>query len=305
MKGIKLVSGLLCVLIGANTFAVDEAKLKEKSFGGCFLYEFEGAVRLRQPMVYLGMVGVMMRPDYCLSSALAEKYAPLISKVVNKQGRAFYSFAIPALHEGEDKFVLVWLDTKMRPLEVDPEVLDGSTGKPMVRKHEVVSARLKAVECVTKEWIKQWQELDAALNEVVSQSLLAPSDKGSQALNRMGELKVSNQFKALVKAIEPEAHLAQTFKEGITQQWHDWLEKCAGRLRIEPKTPLPKRLLPEKPEAPSPVELLAKSNSPAEFIAQIKRSHGAGTLRTRMFHSPTLGRHVQVREIERMGEAQF
>lgn len=305
---------VLGVVLGSNTLVAEEPKLRGWSFENCLLFETQARVWLREPMVYLGMVGVIMRPDYCLSKTLAQKYAPLVSRTLDGRqpgATKFYTFDMPRLREGADKFVLVRLETKMRPLEVDTSATNGSTGEPVATRYEIVSARLKAAECVQKEWIENWKKLDEALDEVVSRTLAAPSErkrkalaaaveKGSQALNNMEKLKVSDQFRALVKQIEPEARLVGTFKERITEQWYEWLEKCCTRLRTQPKTPLPSRC--KKLEV---LKLLADSESAPEFMSKLRESCPANGLESELLWWSKLRRRLCAWEVEELTDDHF
>ena len=305
---------VVIVLFVVNALSADDAELTDNRFDKCFLVELEGRIRLRQPMVYLGMVGVMTRPDYYLSKEMAEEFKPLVSNIVRNGETgpgSFYTFKMPRLVEGQDKFVMVWLETKMRGVETDASILDGGTGKPLVRTFEVVSAKLIAAEPVTREWINQWERLDGALKEIVSASLTAPDqqkrkalgeaiEKGSLALNRIKELKVSQKFRAMVKQIEPEARVVGTFKEGRRQQWYEWLEKFADRLKIEPKTPLPGRC-----ERRDVLELLAQSDSGTKFVSKLSQSCPTESIDHEMFWSNELKRQLCVWEVEELTKAQY
>ncbi|MHC4622103.1 MAG: hypothetical protein ACYTEQ_30570 [Planctomycetota bacterium] len=302
MKAMKLVSGLLCVLIGVNTLVADEVKLKEKQFKRCLLVEREGRVWLQEPMVYLGMVGVWDTPNFCLSAELAEELTLLVSKVVEGNRLTagwFYTFEMPRLDKGADRFVVVWLETKMRPLEVDTSVM-------------IVSARLRAAECVKKDWIEDWENLDAALKEVVAQSLSAPGkekkrrlseaiEKGSQALSEMKKVNMSEEFRAVVKKIEPEVHLVRTFKRDVTKQWQVWLERFAGRLDIKPRHPFPAR-----PKRWPVFELVAESESPEAFRARIEQSPADSIDQVLYYdYGSVLGRNLWVWDIANLTKAKF
>jgi len=262
-------------------------------------------------MVFLGMVGVGDYRDYCFSKSLANKYAPLVSNVVNERGRSFYTFDMPRLHEGADKFVLLRLETKMRALEVDTSALDSSTLEPVARKYEIVSARLNTVECVTKEWIEAWRRLDESLKQVVSVSLTTPADtkrkslaeavdKASEVLHVMSKMEVSGDFRKLVSEIEPEALIGRAFQKRVADCWQDQLAKCSKRLGIEPKTPLPKRLYRN-----TGLELLVKSTSPGNFMSAIRGSYPPETMKQLLIYSETLKENVYVAQIERMSQADF
>ncbi|MHC4528388.1 MAG: hypothetical protein ACYS29_10955, partial [Planctomycetota bacterium] len=150
-----------------------------------------------------------------------------------------------------------------------------------------------------------------ALNEVVSRTLATPSEqnrkalaaageRGSQALNNMQKLKVSDQFRTLVKQIEPEARLVGTFKERITEQWCEWLEKCCARLGIPPKTPLPRRC--KKLEV---LKLLADSESAPEFMSKLTESCPADALGTELLWWSKLRRRLCAWEVEELTDDHF
>jgi hypothetical protein len=301
------------VASGVSALGANEVKLQERRFGNCFLCEAEGRVWLRKPMVYLGMYGVEEMPSFCLSQDLGKKLAPLVSDIVTESEawpRGFYYDWMPRLRDGKGWLVLLGLRAKTRPVEGAGSAL---SDEPALRTLEIVSADVTEVECVRREWVTTWQELVESLNETVSASLSAPSEqkknrlaaaveKGSAALKEMAELEVSDEFRSLVGKIAPEAELVGGFQRGAAGQWQEQLVKCAGRLRIQPRTPLPG---PKTLDRYTALELLGKSESPARFIAEIKRSYSTGALGQWLLDSESMGRMLQVREIERMSEEEF
>jgi len=313
-KNCILIAVLGAVLL-PGALVADEPKIEERSFKNCFLYEADGRVWLRQPMVYLGMWGVCEAPAFCLSEDLGKKFAPLVSDIVTDKESApmrteFYTDGMPRLREGKGALFLLRLQAKMRLVGGEAPV-DPPPGVRPRRYYEMVSVRLDAVEPVTAKWISAWQALDEALREVVSTSLSPPGDqkrkrlfgaieRGSQALDTMGKIKVGEDVLALVVKIEPEARLVRGFQRRVAGQWQDELEKCTVRLRIDPNTPLPKRL-----GTKAGLELLTKSKSPAKFISEIKGSYPTSALKQWLFYSASLERTVHVWEIEQMPKAQF
>ncbi len=301
------------VAFGVTAFGAEEAKLQERRFENCFLCEAEGRVWLRKPMVYLGMYGVGPTPSFCLSQDLGKKLAPLVSDIVTESEawhRDFYYDWMPRLRDGKGRLVLLGLRAEMQPVE---EAGSALSDEPASRMLEIVSADVTEVECVRHEWIRAWQQLVEALNETISASLSAPSEqkkkrltaaveKGSAALKEMAELEVSDEFRNLVGKITREAELVQGFQRGVAGQWQEQLARCAGRLRIRPKTPLPG---PKTLDRYTALELLGKSESPGRFIAEIKRSYSSRALGQWLLDSESMGRMLQVREIEQMRGEQF
>ncbi len=315
-KNCILIAVLGAVLLPGALLA-DEPKLEERSFRNCLLFEAEGRIWLREPMVYLGMWAVLHTPSFCLSEDLGKKFAPLLSDIVTGKESApmrtkFYTGGMPRLREGKGALFLLRLETKMRM--VGGEAPEIAALPPDVRAgqfYEIVSARLDSVEPVTAKWISAWQALDEALKEVVSTSLSPPGDqkrkrlfraieRASQALNTMGKVEVSEDIRALVVKVEPEVRLVRGFQRRVAGQWQDELEKCTVRLRIDPNTPLPKRL-----GRKAGLELLTKSNSPAKFMSKIKGSYPDEVLKQRLLYSASFERTVHVGEIEQMAKAQF
>jgi hypothetical protein len=316
MVGGKLTFVLvISAVFSFGVLAADKPKLEERTFKNCLFFETEGRVWLREPMVYLGMVGVLGTPPYCLSEDLAKKVSPLVSKILSGREPAstgFYTFEMPRLDVAEDALVLVGLKAQMS-LHGDPseEMMHGPRSGSPRAFYEIVAARMTTAESVSKEWMETWKKLDDALNEIVSTSLTAPGDakrkaitevveKGSKALNAMSRMEVSDDFYKLVNEIEPEARVVRGFQKRVAGQWQGQLAKCIKRLGIEPKIPLPKRL-----DSRTGLELLVKSESPAKFMSEIKGSYLADALKQYLIYSETLDENVHVRQIERMSQAEF
>ena len=77
----------ILVLLTLTTLVLADAQLRaedraaKRTFHECFLYRgSEGAVWVGQPLVSLGMIGVMaFPPQYRLCPQLAERFAPLVN----------------------------------------------------------------------------------------------------------------------------------------------------------------------------------------------------------------------------------
>lgn len=316
MVGRKLTFVFVILAVSSfGTLVADEPKLVERTFSNCFLRETEGRAWLHQPMVYLGMYGVAEMPTICLSHDLAKKLAPLVSDVVTENKASAYEFYfdwMPRLRPSAKALILVGLEAKMR-LHGDrsEEVTEAAAGDSPREFYEIVSARITSAERVGKEWSEAWRRLDEALKEVVSVSLTAPGDakrkglaeaveEGSEALDAMGRMEVSDDFRKLVSAIEPAARVMRGFQKRVAGHWQDQFAKCIERLGIEPKTPLLKRL-----DRHTGLELLLKSETPGKFTSEIKGSYPADALKQWLIYSETLKKTVYVRQIEQMSQGEF
>ncbi|MHC4474887.1 MAG: hypothetical protein ACYTEL_04535 [Planctomycetota bacterium] len=316
MVGRKLT--FVFVIFAVSSFdalVADEPKLVERTFSNCFLRETEGRVWLHQERVSLGMWGVEETPPFCLSEDLARRFALLVSDVVGDEERTstdFYADGMPGLRPRAKELVLVGLEAKMRLHGDRSEEITHRprSGSPRAF-YEIVAAKMTAVESVSKEWIQAWRSLDEALKEIVSVSLKTPADakrnaiteavdKGSMALDAMGKMAISDDFRKLVSKVEPEAQVARGFQKRVAGQWQDQLAKCIKRLGIEPKTPLPKRL-----DWHTGLKLLTKSESPAKFMSEIKGSYPADALKQNLIYSEAMEKTVYVRQIEGMSQAEF
>jgi hypothetical protein len=292
---------------------MDENGLKERWFDDCLLREVDGRIWLQKPMVYLGMWGVMATPPFCLSEDLATRFAPLVSNVTSvdeQPARRFYS-SERVLREQKGHLILVSIKAQMRPVDDrQPEEVDPTRGPVWPEYYEVVNVRMLSVEFVSAEWIEAWRRVDEALEEIVTESQTAPSDekrkrlavaieKGSSALNAMVKAKPSDDFRALVGKVDPDARLVQIFARGVTYRWQDWLERFAARLGIKPHTSLPPR-----PKRWMAFEVLAESKSRAAFSSALEKIERENLDRV-VFWCNTLQRKLCVWDIGNLTEAEF
>ena len=253
MTGNKLFLTIaLYGLLSSQVFAADEQKIIEREFNGCFLQKADGRVWLREPHVYLGMIGVMGTPPFCLSDELVKKFSPLITDVNNKSAsdwQMYHIFSIPKLNRSNDSLILLSLKTKLQPRK-DDKVKAFMQGEPSF--YEIISADIVSAECVRGEWIQEYEKLNKALNDIVAVSLTSPGqqkrenlakiiEEGSAALNAMSKLQTPGDFQKLFKKIAHGASIDYRLEQSIINQWQEQFEKCINRLGISPKSHLPKK----------------------------------------------------------------
>ena len=82
---------LIAVLSAGSVASENKDTLKERSFEDCILRRVDGKVWLQRQIVYLGMVGVMATPPFCLSEDLAAKFEPLISNITDSGQAVSYT----------------------------------------------------------------------------------------------------------------------------------------------------------------------------------------------------------------------
>ncbi len=246
----------------------------------------DGVVWIKQPLVYLGMVGVMAgAPAYRLSPALALELAPLTS-VAATEGRgdgrrpdAFYVFGLPHV---EGTLVVLGLETTSRAMATD--------SKERRRTYEVVAVKLRTVEYLTAEWQAAWRGLDTALNAIVAASLAdvdaakpghvkSALSSGSDALQRMVSARETESQRKAVAAIAAKALVVHSFARRIAEDWGTPLAAYAKTLRIEPTPPLPAAVA----QCPA-LDLLAQSATAAELVAKVTKTWGEEGLDVYVFH---------------------
>jgi hypothetical protein len=298
---------------------------QKRTFDECFLYQdAQGTVWVGQPLVSLGMIGVMGNaPLYRLSPAVAKRLAALVNDVeLPAGGPEFWWWGFPTPKDERPTTILVRLETtaELRQPEVTPAFgvtsPAGGTvelGRPAI--YEVTSAKLVYAEFVSPEWRQAWETLTAGLKEIVAVSRTAPGrrktqrlasaiDRASRAYHTMVETKVSGRSRAIVQDIDPDARAVRLFQRNVEDSgWWAWggqLRHYVATLGIAPRTPLP----PEPQPCPK-TELLAASRSAPEFLDRIRRSWPEETLDDRLIYSQDLDRMVLVWQVERLAPAQF
>ena len=264
-----LVTMLSCVSFAAE----NQNELKEKIFEDCILREADGKIWLQKPMVYLGMWGVMATPPFCLSENISTKLKPLISKINNGEGQAarrFYT-SNEVLRKQEGALMLVSLNSIFQSV-YDKEFNDFEnffSNRPDYYK--IVDADLLSAELISADWIKDWCEIDRALQEIVSESrkqvdvgkkerLTVIFQKGEHALNVMFQANQEEEFKTLVSRVDPNSLVVRSFAQVVTYRWYEWLERFALLLDIKLNEPLP-----AKPKLWPVLEALVNSESLSEF----------------------------------------
>jgi len=302
---------VLCCVAACCALSAAEIEPRDETFDGFLYAGSDGHVWLGTTMTTLGMWGSWAGvTEYRLSPALAGEFAPLVNRIGDLRDRrrifTYNSFLGGYVKLEQTPTVLICLRGHCRLVKGD------ASGRSGDRTFEIVSARLIYAQRLTREWLEAWQELDAALREIVDASLTAPDekkrnrlaqaiDKGSLAVNAMGRVEVAEDFRAAVRKIDTTARVVTQFQRAqAAGEWRRQLEKYVTRLRIQPETPLPP--LPQK----CPVlQLLVESGSPAEFLAKIRESCPAEALEASMLYSRTLERIVYVWEVEELTGAQF
>jgi hypothetical protein len=304
---------LLCGVFSFQVSAANEPGIITREFSGCFLQEADGRVWLREPLLYLGMVGVGSTPPFCLNRQMGEKFAPFITDVNNKDTadwEGYYMFGIPKLNDSKKPLILLRLKTKMLPREYKKQEPD-EEAQPSY--YEIISADLVWAECIRGEWIKEYEKLNNALNDIVSVSLSATGvqkrerlakiiETGSAALNAMSKLKTADNFKSPVKRISPYGRIVYTFELSVIYQWQGWFEECLGRLKISPEHPLPKKLWLSQEQA---LKMLVDSNSVQDFLSKIKSSWPEQVLGKELIWSNRLQHDVYLWDIENFNENEF
>jgi hypothetical protein len=271
---------LITVLSVGNVAITNEGELEERLHNDCILREVDGRIWLQHQIVYLGMVGVMATPPFCLSEDLAIKFRPLVSKLTSSDEqleRRYHSFD-RVFRKQKGHLILVSMYAGMRAI-YDEQVEEIDRARRTVRPeyYEIVEAEMVTAEFVGEDWIEAWRTVDEALQEIVTESQGAPGkekrkhlamavEKGNSALNAMIRAKPSDNFQTLVGKVDPNARIAQAFARAVTYRWQEWLEKFSTRLGIKINNPLP-----EKAKLWIALEVLADSKSLAEFKSAKER----------------------------------
>jgi len=292
-----------------------EENVTQRTFSGCFLYRMnDGTVYVGQPLVSLGMIGVQdFPPEYYLSPALVERFAPLVNEVEKTPKQPdFWWWGMPKPKDKSKPMVLVRIDVKaeLRKPRVSRGPEEGSRAV-----HEITSAKLIYAESITPEWRTAWDSLDANLKKIVDVSRTVPGDDkskrlaeaielASQALGTMVKQTVRESWRRDVRRIEPSARVVRLFQRRVEGsgigEWGGQLREYAATLKIQPQTPLPA----QTPPCPK-IELLAKSSSAEELIETIRRSWPEAVLDEHLIFSKELERTVYVWQVGELTPAEF
>lgn len=307
---------LLLAAIGTPNSAARAAEnVTQRTFSECFLYRLnDGAVYIGQPLVSLGMIGVMAYPpEYYLSPALAERFAPLVNDLEKTPDQPdFWWWGMPKPKNENKPMVLVRLDVKaeLRKPRASRGPEDGSAAV-----HEITSAKLIYAEFISPEWRTAWDSLNANLTKIVDVSRTAPGDgkmkclaqtieSASRALGTMVEQDIRESWRKDLRRIEPSARVVRLFQRRVEGsgigEWGGQLKNYVATLEIQPRTPLPA----QTPPCPK-IELLAKSASAKELLETIRRSWPEAVLDESLIYSKELERIVHVWQIEDLTAAQF
>ena len=227
----------------------------ERDFAG-FLYQAsDGHIWFGDCAAVLGMYGTAMNLGYYLSTDLERQFMPLVNKI----GDTGISHGHTAVFDYDSylrgKTDLAHTPTILVRFYGRFNLRDISASKPRSSAYEIGTIRLTYVEFLTQEWMQAWRELDKSLREIVEVSLTAPSEekrqrlasaieRGSVAAGKMANVTVTDEQRAIVQKIEPEARIVSFSPIGLfnPNQWTQILRQYASCLRIEPKTPLQEAL---------------------------------------------------------------
>ena len=263
---------LIAVLSAGSVASENQDTLKERSFEDCILHKVDGKIWLQRQIVYLGMVGVMATPPFCLSEDLAAKFEPLISNITDNGEEAEIGYHTRVIHQQKGNLILVSLNAKMR--EVYDEKFKEyrrkiTSGLPDY--YEIIEADLYSTEFVSAEWIESWRTIDGILQEIVIESKTSPGkkknerlaaifEKGESILSDMIQTKSNEDFRTLVSRVDTNSQVVQTFTRQATFRWQEWFENFATRLGVELNNSLP-----EQPKLSIALEALANSESLEDF----------------------------------------
>ena len=232
-------------------------------------------------------------------------------------GPQFWFWGLPRARDPETPFVLVDVEAEGRkcpqPKAPKPRCTMPDDEGPFGRSEEfeLISVQLVSAEFISSVWRRAWDDLDGGLTNIVKASRTAPSrekrtrllnasEKSSAACCAMRRARVSDESRAAVARIAPQARVVRSFQSHIEAEWGGQLRQYVSRLRLTPPTPLP----PE-PKACPKLELLAASGTPADFLAKVRGSWPEETLDESLLYSPTLKRIVFVWQVQEFSEQQF
>ena len=298
----------------------EEKKLVERDFYGCFLYRSaDGKVWIAEPLVSLGMIGVMAGPPrYYLSPELAERMAPLVNDLAEPPENPFYwSWDLPPTAEPEAPVTLVRMETGSVVVEEEADE-DGageisSFGRSKI--HEVRSAKLICSESISAKWRKDWKSLNTTLGEIVTISLGAPGKEKSQNLtaaieraiqlfNSMQAETVRGSDRETARKVQPGADCVRLFQNRVEGSepgnWGGTLREMIDTLQLETSSELP------GPAKPCPkIELLAASEDRDAFLAKVGQSCSADSRYEGLIYSKSLGKTVFMWQVTNLTAEQF
>jgi hypothetical protein len=312
----SLVAIVLVIGLGTMTTGQEPLEPQEREFTQCYMFKAQGRVWLSEVLVYLGMVGVPHSPPICLNAALCDRLGWLVRDVAVGKDVDPYTIGLPHLEDAANSMTLLGMRCKMRLLEANGEVADRRSSRDGQR-YEVFEAKLDYAECVPRSWIKQWTQLDDALNEMVSVTLTAPGpqkrerlteivDRGSRAMNAMvGIVKAMEPFPPGADEVVLETPVVYLFKRQVMSQWQDRFMEYAARLRIQPKIPFPERQKDLRSETVRFEELFLESSSAQAFVDKIKKEWSADILVIPLVHSSKLHRTVPIGEVGILGDGEL
>ncbi|MBC8873305.1 MAG: hypothetical protein H8E44_28040 [Planctomycetes bacterium] len=312
---ILVVLLLIAAIETPDTVTRAEENVTQRVFSECFLYRMkDGTVYIGQPLVSLGMIGVMaFPPEYYLSPSLAERFAPLVNELEKTPDQPdFWWWGMPTPKEKNKPMVLVRLDVRaeLRKPRVSRGPEDGSAAV-----HEITSAKLIYAEFISPEWRTAWDSLNANLTRIVDVSRTAPGENkskrlaeaielASQAIRTMVEQDVCDSWRKDVRRIAPGARVVRLFQRRVEGsgigEWGGQLRDYVTTLKIQPRTPLPA----QTPPCPK-IELLAKSESAEELLETIRGSWPEAVLDESLIFFKELKRIVYVWQVEDLTLAQY
>lgn len=285
-----MVSGVI-IVAASQAFASgnrsEEGSVQRRTSTDCFLHRVDdGSVWLGEPLISLGMIGVMADPpQYRLSDELARSLDALINRFVAGESRNLYCWGrIPRGRDAHDPTILVTLERGSRPITQDTQMKGElwDAGLPQgVSLYEIVWADIFQVEIIPRPWLEAWDNLNEALKEIVELSKTAPVpdkrkrladviDKGSEALGRMYNAVPPVETVRAVRAAVPKARVMRNFESRIEWEWGGHLRQYISALAIQPSKPLPPE--PKTCTGMDRMKVLLESDSPAAFIAKMKQA---------------------------------
>lgn len=289
MVSLCLQYGLLISVLGAS-LADNAVETAEKTiFSECFWYEAtDGTVALGTPLISLarGMCGTMAIPNIRASNELAERFAPLVTRLQEtKPGYYHWIWEFPRPREIDASVVLIGMEAAYRDIYPEPASA-GSQSRPHGAYSypialEIVLASIFRAELVPCRWIDAFYDLDKTLNEIVMVSRTEPSaakrdrlgelfEHGGRAYHTMINAKPAEDEVQAVRRVAPEARLVRSRQEKIEKEWGDTLRIYSAQLDIPVSIPPPTES--RECSGQQRFQMLIESNTPADFMRKMHES---------------------------------
>lgn len=301
LRTLRRTTVVLCLVTPLAAHAAEETL--HEQFAQCILHQGPGGhVWVSEPLVSLGMIGVMEQPAFRLSPTLAARLRPLVNVLKEAQKTpCLWFWGLPRTSDRDKPLVVVWIECDAN--------LRASPGQ--LHEYEISALELLKAEFITGGWREAWDGLDKGLKEIVAASRTAPGaakrerlkgavEQASRSLGVMAQTRVEPQSRDFVRRLAPKARVVRTMQKSLEEQWGRQLRQYVARLRLSPRTPLP----PEARPCPK-LELLAASSSPAELLAKIRRNWPEDVLDESLIYAQGMKRTLAVWEVEGLAAEQF